>query len=309
MGGALKALNVPPSAATYSAALGGLVGVDEEILRQNPELPLVYASGVKYKLPPHRVWRYPNEIARDGWGDCEGLACWRAAELHVTGADPNAEVVAYRSGPKRFHAIVVRGDGWVEDPSIVCGMKESPGMPWTIRDIVERERNWPRVAGCVVGAIDDAFNDAFLPSLKVVQHGDGFTGVLRLPAADGARELIANTSLSPNAASALKKSQNMAVLISSALDDPYSLAQLNPYSQQAVQVLSDPNVQANLASSKGILTKAGDLLENPAVTKQIGQLGPWGAVASSIINNPLAREARQVSHSVLKQIPLLGSLF
>lgn len=316
MGGALKSLNVPPSAATYSAALEGLVGVDEEILRRNPELPPVYAAGIRYQQPPHTVWRYPHDILRDGWGDCEGLSGWRCAELRVSGADPDASVLAYRSSPTRFHAVVARGDGWIEDPSIVCGMREHWGMPWTVREVVEQQRPYPKVAGCVVGSIDDAFADAYLPSFKVVKHAEGYTGVFKLPTADGKHELIANTSISPTAAAAVQKGQNVAALVSTGLNDPYALAELNPYSQQAVQVLADPDVQATMKAgaataheSSGLLAKPGDFLEQPGVTNVVQQLGPWGAVAAALINNPLARGARHVSHDVFKHIPGIGRLF
>lgn len=310
MGSALKALNVPSSAETFSAALEGLVGVDEVLLRRNPDLPPVYESGVKYKLPPHRVWRYPPEIVRDGWGDCEGLSCWRAAELRVSGADPDARVLAYRSGPRRYHAVVARGDGWIEDPSIVCGMREHDGMPWTVQEVLNHQQQWPRQAQVVVGAIDDAFDTAHLPSFEVVKHADGYTGVFKLPTADGKGALIANTSVSPNAAAAIEKGRNLSRDVSAVINsDPETLAQMNPYSAVAVKTLSDPAVQANLRSNKGILTKAGDVLERPEVTALIEKLGPYGAIAAGIIRNPAAREVRQISHEVLRKVPLLGKLF
>lgn len=310
MGSALKALNVPSSAETFSAALEGLVGVDEVLLRRNPDLPPVYEAGVEYKLPPHRVWRYPNEIVRDGWGDCEGLSCWRAAELRVSGADPDARVLAYRSGPRRYHAVVARGDGWIEDPSIVCGMREHAGMPWTVQEVLNHQQQWPRQAQVVVGATADEAFDEYLPSFDVVKHADGYTGVLKLPTADGKSVLIANTSVSPNAAAAIEKGRNLSRDVSAVINsDPEALAQMNPYSAVAVKTLSDPQVQANLRSNKGILTQTGDLLERPEVTAMISKLGPWGAVAAGIINNPLARGARHVSHDAFRKIPLLGKLF
>src|SRR6185295_3365087 len=113
VGSALPRLNVPSSAATYSAALEGLCGVDEVILRRDPTIPPVYNSGVRYAIKKHNVWRYPDEMIGDGWGDCEGLSCWRTAELRVSGADPGACPLVYKTGPRRWHAVIGRSDGWL----------------------------------------------------------------------------------------------------------------------------------------------------------------------------------------------------
>lgn len=314
MGSALSTLNVPPSAETYSRALEGLVGVDEEILLKNPQLPPLYAAGIKYKLPKHRVWRYPHEIMRDGWGDCEGLSCWRTAELHVTGADPDARVLVYRTGPRRWHAVVGRGDGWIDDPSIVCGMRERPGMPWTVQQLIDHEADWPTRAGmAVVGAIDDVFLD-MAPTFKVVKHAEGYTGVLKVPTADGQTALVANTSVSPNAAAAVQKSANILRAIDS--NDPKELAKLNPYGAAAVDAFEDPRTQTVLTaaqqesdSGRGLLAKPGDLLERPEITKMVENFGPYGALAAGIIRNPIARGIREASHDVFRKIPVFGKLF
>ncbi len=315
MGSALPALNVPSSAATYSAALEGLVGVDEIILRDNPGLPPVYASGVKYKLKPHRVWRYPNEIIGDGWADCEGLTGWRVAELRVSGADPGAKPFVYKTGKRRWHAVVGRSDGWIEDPSIVCGMREHPGMPWTVAELKQRDKRYPRESCVVIGAIDDTF-DSIFPSVDVIKHAEGYTGVLKLPTADGLNALVANTSISKSADEAAQKARNITRDISAVLSaDPYALAELHPASAAAVKVVSDPQVQAALHSkasvqeSSGLLTKPGDVLERPEVTALLPRLGPYGAIAAAIIANPVARGLRHASHDVFKHIPLLGRLF
>jgi hypothetical protein len=288
------------------------VGVDEEILQKNPQLPALYAAGIKYKLPPHRVWRYPHEMLREGWGDCEGLSCWRAAELHVSGADPDARVLVYRTAPRRWHAVVGRGDGWIDDPSIVCGMRERPGMPWTVDELAQHEAAWPKRPGMtVVGAgssIDDVFTQ---PTFKVVKHAEGYTGVMAFPTGDGGA-LIANTSVSPDAAAAVQKSTNILRAIDS--NDPKALARLNPYGAAAVDVLEDPATQSVIKAAQqqqkhGILSRLPELAEQPEVTRAISQMGPWGAVAASIINNPAARALRVKSHDVFRQIPGLGRLF
>lgn len=72
-----------------------------------------------------------STVARRGWGDCDDLAPWLAAELRMRGIDPGARAVVKRSGPKRWHAVVHTADGDELDPSIAAGMlewkKKNPG--------------------------------------------------------------------------------------------------------------------------------------------------------------------------------------
>jgi len=118
MGSALSHIGVPSGVDTYTAALEGLTGVNEVILGAlGPEPPSPYDVGVKYINRPHAVWRPAHEVAESGWGDCEDLSCWRAAQLRVSGEDPAARTVVYPTGVHRYHAVVMRGDGSIEDPS------------------------------------------------------------------------------------------------------------------------------------------------------------------------------------------------
>ena len=128
-------LGVPSSSGTYSAALEGLTGVNEVLMRRDPSIPPLYASGARWELKPDDPsdtrWRYANEVATDGWGDCQALAAYRAAELRVNGTDPAAHVRVYPTGKNKYHAVVARGDGSVEDPSVALGMMPFPGAPMT----------------------------------------------------------------------------------------------------------------------------------------------------------------------------------
>lgn len=65
----------------------------------------------------------PATVLRRGWGDCDDLAPWHAASLRATGADPGARAIVRRSGPSRWHAIVRRSDGTIDDPSVTAGMR------------------------------------------------------------------------------------------------------------------------------------------------------------------------------------------
>ena len=70
----------------------------------------------------------PTQCLDRGWGDCDDLAPWWAAELRVSNIDPDAKPIVYQSGPKRWHAVVQRGDGSIDDPSRWAGMGK-PGSP------------------------------------------------------------------------------------------------------------------------------------------------------------------------------------
>jgi hypothetical protein len=114
-------IHVPARAAAFDAALEGLTRLNQELMARQPYPPL-YESGVRYKDEPRDVWRHCDDVAREKWGDCEDLSAYRAAELRVSGEDPGAAVATYQSGPHRYHAVVRRGDGTIEDPSRELGM-------------------------------------------------------------------------------------------------------------------------------------------------------------------------------------------
>jgi hypothetical protein len=112
---------VPARADAFEAALEGLTRVNEGLM-QRENIPTLYEAGVRYRDEPRDVWRHALDVAGEKWGDCEDLAAYRAAELRHTGEDPGAYVTTYQSGPARYHAVVARSGGLVEDPSRVLGM-------------------------------------------------------------------------------------------------------------------------------------------------------------------------------------------
>lgn len=110
-----------------NACLQALMELDVTALKSGV-FPALYASGVRYRrepLPVREQWKTVPAVLRDGHGDCEDLATWRAAELVVTGQDPAARPVLVRTG-RGWHVVVRRGDGSTEDPSRLLGM----GRPW-----------------------------------------------------------------------------------------------------------------------------------------------------------------------------------
>jgi hypothetical protein len=125
------------------AALQGLQALAEAEL-QASDVPPLYASGVRYVREPrgHERWLPPSVVLSRGQGDCEDLAAYRAAELRITGEDPDAEARVVRTGPRTWHAVVLRGDGDWEDPSAALGMSIGRGLiaPFRFR----LEPNGPR---------------------------------------------------------------------------------------------------------------------------------------------------------------------
>lgn len=101
-----------------------------ELMRENPgAFPPLYEAGVRYQREDYKGahpedWRDAPEVLRRGGGDCEDLACYRAAELRAQGEAARAMFHAAdrADGGRLFHIIVRRGDGSLEDPSRALGM-------------------------------------------------------------------------------------------------------------------------------------------------------------------------------------------
>ena len=101
-------------------------------LRAHPETPLLYRSGVRYRLDARgtEVYKDIPHVLRDKVGDCKKLAAWRAAELIVrygteAKALPVLQSVASANGQEvvLVHVIVQYPDGLTEDPSRILGMR------------------------------------------------------------------------------------------------------------------------------------------------------------------------------------------
>lgn len=71
----------------------------------------------------------PTTVLKRGAGDCDDLAPWHCAALRASGTDPGARAIVRKSGPNRWHAIVQRSDGSIEDPSRAAGMGHSVSGP------------------------------------------------------------------------------------------------------------------------------------------------------------------------------------
>lgn len=105
--------------------LAALCRADVLYLQQNPNTPKLYQSGVRYRREPDGIeeWRSIPYVIADRIGDCEDLACWRAAELRVQGIEATPHFYFRMIGTLSMYHIVVRyPDGRLEDPSALLGM-------------------------------------------------------------------------------------------------------------------------------------------------------------------------------------------
>ena len=90
-----------------------------------PDIRDAIAAGrVKWRPEPPGDEHFDSArtVLARGWGDCDDLAPAHAAALRYTGEDPGARAVITKSGPKRWHAVVERSDGSIDDPSRDAGM-------------------------------------------------------------------------------------------------------------------------------------------------------------------------------------------
>ena len=118
---------------------GGVIGLMLENmawLRAFPKTPLLYDADVIYKPEKRkedskRVIEYGEEwqtipwVIFRGYGDCEDLGAWRAAELRQRfgiHALPYIKVRRMPNGYWRAHVVVQLPGGKIEDPSAKLGM-------------------------------------------------------------------------------------------------------------------------------------------------------------------------------------------
>lgn len=115
-----------------------LTKLDVDYLREHPETPSIYRSGVRYipEPPGHEQWLAVPGVLAMGGSVCHSLACWRTAELIVRGEPARAKwsSVQRPDGSMLYHIRVLRGpntrsaqypQGRIEDPSAALGMENS----------------------------------------------------------------------------------------------------------------------------------------------------------------------------------------
>ena len=108
--------------------LNALTQIDMQYLRNHPQTPIIYQSGVRYVEEPPGLedWRDIPTCLRERQGDCEELACWRAAELNVRQGIAAFPIFGFRTlsnGNVVYHIRVQYPNGYIDDPSRVLGMR------------------------------------------------------------------------------------------------------------------------------------------------------------------------------------------
>jgi hypothetical protein len=103
----------------------------------------IRANRVRWRPEPpgDEHFDLPSTAMRRGWGDCDDLAPWHAGSLRASGIDPEARAIVRPSAPGRWHALVERSDGSIEDPSLWAGMHSVDG------DYPYRGPVWPSMFG------------------------------------------------------------------------------------------------------------------------------------------------------------------
>lgn len=113
------------------ASLESVTRLNESLIKEG-DAPLFRdaVNQVRWKPEPPGDEHFDHavKVLGRGWGDCDDLAPWHAASLRVTGEDRGAEAVVRRSGPHKWHAVVERSDGSIDDPSREAGMGQKRGV-------------------------------------------------------------------------------------------------------------------------------------------------------------------------------------
>lgn len=116
----------------FQISLNACILSAAERMRTDP-LPLLYSTGVRYAPEPWsgsgvEEFADPWTVLARGWGDCDDLVIYRAAELCAAGYPAHARILRLK-GTARYHTQVKREfDGAVEDPSL-----QRLGKPWLFR--------------------------------------------------------------------------------------------------------------------------------------------------------------------------------
>jgi len=113
------------------AALEATTRLNEALIKSGEVPPFRNAvNAVRWKPEPpgDEHFDHAKVVLGRGWGDCDDLAPWHAASLRATGEDRGAKAFVKKSGPTRWHAVVRRSDGSVDDPSREAGMGRTNGV-------------------------------------------------------------------------------------------------------------------------------------------------------------------------------------
>jgi len=150
----------------------------------------IKAGAVRWaKEPPgHERFDIATTVAGRGWGDCDDLAPWWAAQLRHTGQDRLARPDVIRTGDRTWHAIVRRGDGSVDDPSRWAGMRSrrAPGVMAKEGPTSRALALTPTMRGTFVSAVQAPTEGGAI--VGIAEHPDVLAATKRAYAAQRCRE-------------------------------------------------------------------------------------------------------------------------
>jgi len=126
-------------APVLNSALEAVTRLNESMIKSGELRPFnMRHPGVRWRPePPGQGEHFDHGRLVSGrkWGDCDDLAPWLAATRRLQG-DRGAHAFVKKSGPNRWHALVRRGNGHVEDPSLAAGMP-GPGARHGVHGAVQ----------------------------------------------------------------------------------------------------------------------------------------------------------------------------
>ncbi len=148
-----------------TSLLNWLVRWNARLMCQDPGIPLLYDSGIRYRREVGELWCDAVQTLRQGHEDCDGLAAYRAGELLARGwralrpGDAGFELANRRRPPRiaaeaelstntdpdspgLYHCTVVywlAGREFTDDPSLRLGMRHGRIDP-SVRQRWERSR-------------------------------------------------------------------------------------------------------------------------------------------------------------------------
>jgi hypothetical protein len=103
--------------------LEALTQINKLWLSLHPETPTLYESDVIYAIEKGEIFRDIPTLIEEGEGDCDCLACWRAAEYQNIGIAARPYIKWRRDGSRWiYHAVVWLPGDVIEDPSMALGM-------------------------------------------------------------------------------------------------------------------------------------------------------------------------------------------
>jgi len=222
-------IKAPSDPRALRALLRGLTSLDAFIIGFRRErgrpMPRIYESGVSYERERGtEKWQRADEVLKEGSGDCEDLATWRAGELHDAGEVGAFVDVVPAASRRGYHAIVRRADGTTEDPSRVLLGQRPEGSKMAKRNTV----------------------------IDVREDGSWYVGEVEVPTADG--DSVTARAEGNTGADALTSAADLAERV---MNDPAVAPFVPPQARAAVagaRVLANAAKSGFLSSLFGRLT-------------------------------------------------------